>query len=201
MITRRTKIQLLVFVLITLLGVSYVGARYARLDRLFFDDSLHRHGALPRVRRHLRRRRGHLPRRHDRPGRQAELTADGVDVDLEHRQRQDDDPRGHHGAWSATVPRSVSSTSSCSRRRRRALPRGRLGDRQSRTPRSRSRRRDGSATLDALVNSVTKQDLRTVVTELGRAFDGTGEDLGQIIDTSNSFIETANENFDITDQR
>lgn len=39
MITRRTKIQLLVFVAITLLGVSYVGARYARLDRLIVDDS------------------------------------------------------------------------------------------------------------------------------------------------------------------
>ena len=41
-------------------------------------------------------------------------------------------------------------------------------------------------------------DLRTVVTEMGLAFDGTGEDLGQIIDTSNSFIETANANFDTT---
>ena len=39
MITRRTKIQLLIFVLITLLGVSYVGARYARLDRLVVDDT------------------------------------------------------------------------------------------------------------------------------------------------------------------
>ena len=34
MITRRTKVQLLVFALITLVGVSFVGARYARLDRL-----------------------------------------------------------------------------------------------------------------------------------------------------------------------
>ena len=39
MITRRTKVQLMIFALITLLGVSFVGARYARLDRLFFDDS------------------------------------------------------------------------------------------------------------------------------------------------------------------
>ena len=39
MITRRTKIQLLIFVVITLLGVTYVGARYARLDRLVFDDN------------------------------------------------------------------------------------------------------------------------------------------------------------------
>ena len=39
MITQRTKVQLIVFVLITLVGVAYVGARYARLDRLVFDDS------------------------------------------------------------------------------------------------------------------------------------------------------------------
>jgi phospholipid/cholesterol/gamma-HCH transport system substrate-binding protein len=39
MITRRTRIQLVVFVLITMVGVSFVGARYAKLDRLFFDSS------------------------------------------------------------------------------------------------------------------------------------------------------------------
>ena len=39
MITRRTRIQLLVFALITLVGVSFVGARYARLDRLLVDSS------------------------------------------------------------------------------------------------------------------------------------------------------------------
>ena len=39
MITRRTKVQLMIFVLITLVGVSFVGARYARLDRLFCDDT------------------------------------------------------------------------------------------------------------------------------------------------------------------
>ena len=39
MITRRTKVQLLIFVIITLVGVSYVGARYARLDRVFVDDT------------------------------------------------------------------------------------------------------------------------------------------------------------------
>ena len=42
MITKRTKVQLVIFALITLLGVSFVGARYARLDRLVLDDVLHR---------------------------------------------------------------------------------------------------------------------------------------------------------------
>ena len=39
MIEKRTKVQLLVFVIITLVGVSFVGARYARLDRVFIDDT------------------------------------------------------------------------------------------------------------------------------------------------------------------
>ena len=39
MITKRTKLQLMIFVIITLVGVSYVGARYAQLDRLVLDDS------------------------------------------------------------------------------------------------------------------------------------------------------------------
>ena len=39
MITSRTKKQLLVFVVITLVGVSFVGARYAKLDRLFYDTT------------------------------------------------------------------------------------------------------------------------------------------------------------------
>ena len=52
--------------------------------------------------------------------------------------------------------------------------------------------------LDKMVNSVNKDSLRTVVSEMGKAFNGTGKELGQIIDTSNSFIETANDNFEVT---
>ena len=39
MITRRTKIQLVFFVIITLVGVAFVGARYAQLDRVVVDDA------------------------------------------------------------------------------------------------------------------------------------------------------------------
>jgi phospholipid/cholesterol/gamma-HCH transport system substrate-binding protein len=38
MITRQTKLQLLVFGLISLLGLSYTGMRYANLDRFFTDQ-------------------------------------------------------------------------------------------------------------------------------------------------------------------
>src|ERR1700712_1342434 len=39
MITARTKKQLIAFVILTLVGVTFVGGRYARLDRLFYDSS------------------------------------------------------------------------------------------------------------------------------------------------------------------
>ena len=52
--------------------------------------------------------------------------------------------------------------------------------------------------IDTTVNSVNKQSLTTVVGEMGKAFKGTGQNLGQIIDTSNSFIRTANDNFEVT---
>ena len=39
MISRRTKLQLTIFAIITLVGVSFVGARYAQLDRLITDQS------------------------------------------------------------------------------------------------------------------------------------------------------------------
>ena len=52
--------------------------------------------------------------------------------------------------------------------------------------------------LDNLVNSVPQDDLRTVVAEFGRGVQGHRPDLGQIIDTSNSFIKTAEANFDTT---
>ena len=48
------------------------------------------------------------------------------------------------------------------------------------------------------VSSVDRASLQTTVEELGNAFAGTGEDLQRIIDTGNSFIQTANENFDVT---
>ncbi|MCW2736619.1 MAG: Virulence factor Mce, partial [Nocardioides sp.] len=38
MITRRTRLQLLVFALITLVGDSFDGARYARQDRVFLEQ-------------------------------------------------------------------------------------------------------------------------------------------------------------------
>ena len=52
--------------------------------------------------------------------------------------------------------------------------------------------------LDNLLESVPQADLRTVVAESGAAFHDAGPSLGQIIDTSSSFIDAAEANFDTT---
>jgi phospholipid/cholesterol/gamma-HCH transport system substrate-binding protein len=52
--------------------------------------------------------------------------------------------------------------------------------------------------LSDTVESVDKGALSTTVSELGKAFGGSGQDLQQIIDTGNAFIEDANANFDTT---
>jgi len=49
-----------------------------------------------------------------------------------------------------------------------------------------------------LVSSVNTDDLRTVVDELGQAFESTGPDLATILDTSSEFIEAADDNIDVT---
>ena len=48
--------------------------------------------------------------------------------------------------------------------------------------------------LDQLVQSVPKRDLHTVVTELGRTFDGTGNDLAHLLDSSHELLASAQAN-------
>ncbi|MGW2641158.1 MCE family protein [Streptomyces sp. NPDC001348] len=47
--------------------------------------------------------------------------------------------------------------------------------------------------LDRLVNSVGKNDLRVTVDELGKAFSGTGPDLSRLVDSGNALVESASE--------
>src|SRR5581483_9078699 len=51
---------------------------------------------------------------------------------------------------------------------------------------------------DATVKSIDTGALATSVHELGAAFLGTGNALGQILDTSNSFVHLADQNFGVT---
>jgi phospholipid/cholesterol/gamma-HCH transport system substrate-binding protein len=197
-ITRRTKVQLLVFAIITLLGVTFVGARYAQLDRLIVDQSYTVVAHYPQSGGIFAG--GEVTYRGVRVGEvsELELTKDGVDVVLEIDNEWDEIP---------TDTRALVGNRSA------------LGEQYVELQPNVEVDEDGPfledgseihevavpiatekllADVARTVSSVDQDALRTTVEELGLAFGGTGEDLQQIIDTGNSFIETANENFDIT---
>lgn len=197
MITKRTKVQLIIFVVITLLGVSFVGARYARLDRAFFDDhyTVVAHfgdsggifaGAEVTYRGVTIGEVGSM-----------DLTTEGVDVHLDIQNEWDSIP--------ADAVALVGNKSAVGEQYVELQPQAKgepyLGeDSEIAEPNTRIPIPTAQllADISTTVANVDKDALQTVVTESGLAFDGTGESLGQIIDTSNSFIETANENFETT---
>jgi phospholipid/cholesterol/gamma-HCH transport system substrate-binding protein len=197
MISRRTKIQLMVFVLITLLGVSYVGARYARLDRLVLDDSY-------TVVAHFADSGGifagaEVSYRGVRVGRVGKLalTDNGVDVYLDVDNSYDTIPsdalavvgnRSAVGEQYVELQPQVDTGPYLS-------DSSQIDQQDTRTPIPTEKL---LTDITQTVESVDKQALRTTVTEMGKAFDGTGQDLQRIIDTGNSFIASANENFDVT---
>ena len=197
MITRRTKVQLVVFVLITLIGCTYVGARYARLDRVFFDDHY-------TVVAHYPESGGifagaEVSYRGVTIGEveKLEVTDEGVDVYLGIDNKWDDIPQD-----AVAVVGNRSAVGEQYVELQPQSDRGPYLEENSEIALANTRTPIPTAQLlediSTTTSSVDQDDLRTVVTEMGLAFDGTGEDLGQIIDTSNSFIETANANFDTT---
>ena len=197
MITRRTRIQLLVFVLITLLGVSYVGARYARLDRLIIDDSY-------TVVAHFADSGGifaggEVSYRGVQVGQveKLELTEEGVDVYLDVEKGHDDIPAdtlavvGNRSAVGEQYVELQPKTDDAP-----YLSDGsEIAMDDTRTPIPTQKL---LTDISNTVSSVDQEALSTTVDELGQAFAGTGKDLQQIIDTGNSFLETADENFDVT---
>jgi len=197
MITRRTKIQLAIFLAITLTGVSFVGARYAKLDRLVVDNSYHVTARFADSGGIFQN--AEVNYRGVQVGRVGKLvlTKDGVDVVLDIDEGHDKIP--------SDVKAVVGNRSAVGEQYVELQPQtddGPYLEDKSTIPVERTSIPISSSKwlldTDRLVNSVNKQNLQTVVSELGAAFNGTGDDLGQIIDTSASFIQTANENFDIT---
>lgn len=197
MITSRTKKQLLAFVFITLVGVSYVGARYARLDRLVYDSSYH-------VNAHFAQSGGifvgsEVTYRGVGVGQVSDmkLIPNGVDVVLDISNSYDKIP--------ADTLALVANKSAVGEQYLDLEPRTNNGPYLTNNsviqPTDTQIPVSTTAFLtdvDQLVNSVPQDQLRTVVSDLGAAFQGTGAALAQIIDTSNSFIKTANDNFDVT---
>ena len=197
MITSRTKIQLMVFVLITLVGVSYVGARYARLDQLVVDDSYTVVAHFPDSGGMFAG--GEVTYRGVRVGEVSslELTDAGVDMNLDIAKEFDTIP--------ADTLAIVGNRSAVGEQYVELQPQAdsqpyldddsEIASENTRTP---IKVQTLLTHLSDTVESVDKDALKTTVDEMGKAFEGTGQDLGRIIDSGNSFIEQANENFDVT---
>ena len=197
MITRRTKIQLMIFVLITLVGVSYVGARYARLDRLVVDDSYTVVAHFPDSGGIFAG--GEVTYRGVRVGEVSslELTDAGVDLNLDIEKDFDtipSDTLAVVGNRSAVGEQYVELQPQADTEPY-LTDESEIATENTRTP---IKVETLLTNLSNTVESVDKKALKTTVTEMGKAFGGTGKDLGRIIDSGNSFIEQANENFDVT---
>ncbi|WP_151083499.1 MCE family protein [Nocardioides cynanchi] len=198
MITRRTKIQLMIFVLITLLGVSFVGAKYAQLNRLFYSTSY-------TVVAHFQDSGGMyaggmVAYRGVRVGEVGKLvlTRDGVDAYL-------DIDKGWDGKIPSHSLAVVGNRSAVGEQYVDLQPQTDsgpfLGDGSqipvgdTRTPLPTQKL---LGDLSTTVSSVNQRSLATTVHELGQAFAGTGPDLQRIIDSGSAFIHSANANFDVT---
>jgi phospholipid/cholesterol/gamma-HCH transport system substrate-binding protein len=196
-IARRTKVQLIIFAVITLLGVSFVGARYANLDTIFYDDNY-------TVTVHLADSGGifaggQVTYRGVNVGKVQKLvlTDEGVNAVLDIDNSYDEIPSEATavvGNRSAVGEQYVDLQPD--RNDGPYLHNGSVIEQQdTQLPIA----TDTLLThLSETVESVNREDLKTTVDELGQAFSGTGRDLQRIIDTGNEFIQAANDNFDTT---
>jgi phospholipid/cholesterol/gamma-HCH transport system substrate-binding protein len=195
MLRRSTKIQLIIFVIITLLGITYVSANYVGLTKgLIGPDSCTVHADFP-----------------DSGGifASAEVTYRGVAVGK---------VTGLHLIDNGV--RVDLSIDNCSGKKIPANTTARVSDRSvigeqyvdliptksdtnylksgSVIPASRTSIPVSAQLLltnmDRLVTSVDTNALRTVVTELGVAFNQRGEDLGRLLDSSNDLLQAAEDN-------
>jgi phospholipid/cholesterol/gamma-HCH transport system substrate-binding protein len=197
MITRLTKIQLMVFAIVTVLGGAFVGGRYANLDRLVVDRSFP-------VTADLRDSGGIFAG--------AEVTYRGIAVGkvgklqfTEKGVRATLDIENNAPKISDDVKVLVANKSAVGEQFVDVQPQSNSAPylhAGSHVPLSRT-----SVPIDttkilidasAFVGSIDTDSLRTLVDELGKAFAGSGEDLGTIIDMMTQFIQTADDNFMVT---
>ena len=198
MITRRTKIQLVFFVIITLVGVAFVGARYARLDRVIVDDAY-------TVVAHFEDSGGifaggEVTYRGVRVGQveKLELTDSGVDVYLDIDNEYDEIPTRHDGRRRQPLGgrRAVRRAPAADRRRALPVGRGRDPGREHRAADPDRQAAHRHLQHGRVASTATRCAPRS--TSSARASPAPARTCRRIIDAGNSFIETANENFDVT---
>lgn len=197
MISRLTKIQLVVFAIVTLLGGAFVGGRYAQVDRLFIDRTFP-------VSAMFKDSGGIFAG--------AQVTYRGIPVGKVGKLRfkdngveatldiEDDAPK-----VPADVLAIVANKSAIGEQFVDLQPRtnsapylvngSKIGLENTRIP------IDTTTLLvdfNDLISSINTDSVRTVVDELGQAFESTGPDLGKILDAQSEFITTASDNIGVT---
>lgn len=194
MITTTTKTQLLIFAIVTIIGATIVGGRYAEIDRLVVDRTYPVHvelkdsggifaGAEVTYRGVVVGRIGsmaYIPEgvratldiENDAPRMSQDTVAIVANKSAIGEQFMDLQPRTNRGPYlraGSVIPASNTVV---------PLDATRL-----------------LIDVGAFVDSVDTDSLQTVVNELGLAFAGYGEDLATIIDSLESFIKQANQSF------
>ncbi len=190
MITRQTKIKLLAFATLAVLGMSYLGFKYVGLDRMIlgsgydvaadFKDS----GGIF-VNAEVTYRGVAVGRVSD-----MQLTDDGVRVTLTIKPDTDPIPKD--------TDAFVATRSAVGEQYVDLRPKGKngpfLGDGDV-IPQSRTSIpvpvEQLMLNLDNLVNSIDQDHLRVVVDELGKAFNGAGDDLGRLVDSGDLLLARA----------
>ncbi|WP_024876635.1 MCE family protein [Saccharomonospora piscinae] len=192
MLTRRVKIQVVAFVIVALTATAFVGANYAGLGRLFGDSG-------DVVRLQLADGGGLF--------RGSEVTYNGVAVGEVGELRLTDDGMEAELVLDDGAPRIPADSTAV------VAHRSAVGeqyvDLQPRTdvgpyltdgsviPREATTLplgvHDLLSNLTAFTESVPTESLRTVVDELYTAFQGTGDDLQVLLDSSREFTHTATE--------
>lgn len=190
MITRTVRAQLLAFATVTAVGVSYVGARYTGLVDAVLDrgytvraDFAESGGVFPGA---------EVTYRGVPVGRVGQLRLSGDDgvsvaLDIEEGTRIPADTLAVVANRSAVGEQYVDlqprSGDGPYLRDGSVIARG-----DTRVPLPVT---DLVVSLDRLVNSVGKEDLRITVDELGKAFAGTGPHLSRLVDSGNRLVESA----------
>ncbi|TFV88299.1 MlaD family protein [Blastococcus sp. CT_GayMR16] len=190
MITRQTKLQLLAFAVVAVLGMSYLGFKYVGLDRLVlgsgydvaadFTDSggifvnaevVYRGVAVGRVTDMklvddgVRVVLTMEPDADKIPADTRAVVATRSAVGEQYVNLEPDDNEGPYLDDGAVIPQDKTSI---------PVPVEQL-----------------LLNLDSLVNSLDQENLRIVVDELGQAFAGSGDDLGRLIDNGNLLLARA----------
>jgi len=195
-ITQRVRVQLVIFLVGTLVAMTFIGANYARVDRLFGSGytvtvEMAESGGIFTT--------ADVTYRGVSVGRVTDMWLDGDGVKVE----------VHVDSKDTRIPADtkvvIANRSAVGEQFLDFQPRSDQGpflDDDAVVARENTEVPIDTRTLltnvSSLLSSVDPDDLSTVIAELGDAFEGSGDDLRTIIDSGNSFITEADQKYEVT---